>query len=93
MPNKNESSNTEEAVEPHLIVDFKTRQVLTVSDSLAELFSSSTDKLVNVKLDSILAVSSKGDNFDTFFKTVEKHALAKLDRVALNSDKSAPLFL
>ncbi len=93
MSKTNGFSDTEEAVEPHLIVDFRTRQVLTVSDSLTKLFDSSSSKLVNLKLDSILAVSSKGDNFDTFFKTVEKRTLAKLDRVALKADQSQPLFL
>lgn len=93
MSKTNGFSDTEEAVEPHLIVDFRTRQVLTVSDSLTKLFNSSSSKLVNAKLDSILAVSSKGDNFDTFFKTIEKRTLAKLDRVALKADQSQPLFL
>ena len=60
---------------------------------MTKLFNSSSSKLVNAKLDSILAVSSKGVDFDTFFKKVEKRTLAKLERVALKSDNSHPLFL
>ncbi|MCH7691256.1 MAG: PAS domain S-box protein [candidate division Zixibacteria bacterium] len=82
-----------EAAEPLLLADFKTRQVLAVSDSLTRLFASSPDRLVNAKLDSIIATPSKVVDLGSFFETVEIHGMAKLDRVVLKSDKSYARFL
>lgn len=82
-----------EATEPLLVVDFETRKLLAVSDSLTILFGSSSNNLVNSQLDSIIAVPGKGVDLGSFFEIVEKSGLAKLDKVTLKSEKIPSTYL
>ena len=82
-----------EAVESLMVADFETRRVLAVNDSLIKLFGSSSNELVNSQLDSIITIPGKGVDFNSFFETVQKRGLAKLDRVILKSQKHTCTYL
>lgn len=80
-----------EATEPLLVVEFETRQILSVSDSLTILFGTSSNKLVNTKLDSIITVPSKGADLGSFFETVEKRGMAKTAFISASHETSLSL--
>lgn len=80
-----------EADEPLLLADFQTRQLLAVSDSLTKLFGSSSNKLINSKLDSIITVPSKGADLGSFFETVEKRGMAKTAFISASHETSLSL--
>lgn len=80
-----------ESLEPLLLADFKTRQVLAVSNSLTKLFGSSSNTLVNAKLDSIITILSKVVDFSSFFETVEKRGVAKTAFVSASLEASLSL--